>query len=447
MREVWKKLLPVLKIWGLYIKALGKWLLVAAVTGLLSGLLGSAFHICVDRATQLRAEQPWLLLCLPAAGLLIVAIYHLTHTERLSTNSIIEEVQSGRGLSLGLIPAIFLSTVLTHLCGGSAGREGAALQLGGTVGFETGKLLRLDDRDLRTATMAGMAAFFAALFGTPLTATVFAMSVISVGLLYHAALLPCLTASLTAYWVSRMLGVEPTRFAVAAPEVSAGLMLRVAALAALCAFVSVLFCLTIHFFEAGAKKLLKNQWLRAAVGGAAVVALTWLCGSRDYNGAGMGVITAAIEQGRTAPWAFLLKLLFTAVTLSAGFKGGEVVPSFFVGACFACAVGPLLGIPAGFAAALGLVSVFCGAVNCPLSSIFLSVELFGSGGLLYFAVACALSFVLSGYVGLYSSQRILYDKLKARYINVHANAYHEGEAGQTSENGSVTEAPGGQNVK
>ena len=161
----------------------------------------------------------------------------------------------------------------------------------------------------------------------------------------------------------------------------------------------------------------------------------------------MDVITAAVEQGRAAPWAFLLKLLFTAVTLSAGFKGGEVVPSFFVGACFACAVGPLLGIPAGFAAALGLVSVFCGAVNCPLSSIFLSVELFGSGGLLYFAVACALSFVLSGYVGLYSSQRILYDKLKARYINVHANAYHEGEAAQAAENGSVTETPGGQNTK
>lgn len=419
--------LQYIKPWGIYIRALAKWLLVAAVTGLFSGLLGSAFHICVDRATQLRAASPWLVFCLPAAGLLICGIYRLTRTEGLNTNSIIEEVQTGRGLSLGLIPAIFFSTVLTHLCGGSAGREGAALQLGGTVGYETGSLLRLDDRDLRTATMTGMAAFFAALFGTPLTAAVFAMSVISVGLLYHAALLPCLAASLTAYGVSRLLGVEPTRFTVAAPELEPVMLLRVAALAILCAFVSVLFCGVIHLFEAGAKKLVKNQWLRAVAGGAAIAALTLFCGTGDYNGAGMDVISAAIEQGRAAPWAFLLKLLFTAVTLSTGFKGGEVVPAFFVGSTFACAAGPLLGVPAGFAAAVGLVTVFCGAVNCPLSSIFLAVELFGSSGLLYFALACALSFVFSGYDGLYSSQRIMYDKLKAKYINVHTNSYHESE--------------------
>ncbi len=431
MRDRFKWFFPLVRLWGLYLRALGKWLLVAAVTGVFSGLLGSAFHICVDGATRLRAAQPWLLFALPAAGLLIVGIYRLTRTEGLSTNSILEEVQSGRGLSLNLIPAIFFSTVLTHLCGGSAGREGAALQLGGTVGFETGKLLRLDDRDLRTATMAGMAAFFSALFGTPLTATVFAMSVISVGLLYHAALLPCLTASLTAYGVSRLLGVAPTRFTVAAPALSLGMLLRVAGLAALCAFVSVLFCGTIHFFEAWMKKVLKKPALRAFAGGLALVGLTLLCGTTDYNGAGMDLIAAAVEQGQAAPWAFLLKLLFTAVTLGAGFKGGEVVPSFFVGAAFACAAGPLLGIPAGFAAAVGLVSVFCGAVNCPLSSILLSVELFGSDGLLYFALACALSFVLSGYDGLYSSQRIMYDKLKARYINVHANAYHEGEQVET----------------
>ena len=142
----------------------------------------------------------------------------------------------------------------------------------------------------------------------------------------------------------------------------------------------------------------------------------------------MGVITAAVEQGRAVPAAFLWKMVFTALTLSVGFKGGEVVPSFFIGATFGCVVGPLLGIPAGFAAAVGLVSVFCGAVNCPLSSIFLAVELFGAEGLLAYALACGLSFVLSGYSGLYSSQRILYDKLKARYIDVHTNAHHEGEA-------------------
>ena len=147
----------------------------------------------------------------------------------------------------------------------------------------------------------------------------------------------------------------------------------------------------------------------------------------DYNGAGSSVIHRAVEQGMASPFAFLLKILFTAVTLSAGFKGGEVVPSFFIGACFGCAVGPLLGIPAGFAASVGLICVFCGAVNCPIASTFLAVELFGAEGMLYYALACALSYMLSGYNGLYSSQRILYDKLKAQFIDVHTNAYHEGE--------------------
>ncbi len=141
----------------------------------------------------------------------------------------------------------------------------------------------------------------------------------------------------------------------------------------------------------------------------------------------MDLITAAVEQGTARPEAFLLKILFTAVTLSAGFKGGEVVPSFFVGATFGCVAGPLLGIPAGFAAALGLAAVFCGATNCPLASIFLSVELFGDGGLLYFALVCGISYMLSGYNGLYSSQTIVYSKLKAQYINVRTNAYHAGE--------------------
>ena len=156
------------------------------------------------------------------------------------------------------------------------------------------------------------------------------------------------------------------------------------------------------------------------------MALTHLCGTTDYNGAGMEVIAAAVEEGQARPLAFLLKIVFTSITLAAGFKGGEVVPSFFVGAAFGCAVGPLLGLPAGFAAAIGLVAVFCGAVNCPLASIFLSVELFGDGGLLYFALACGISYMLSGYNGLYSSQTILYSTLKAEYINVHTNAHHAG---------------------
>ncbi|SFP40009.1 H+/Cl-antiporter ClcA [Oscillibacter sp. PC13] len=425
-KERGKKFLDWVVHTKLYIQALAKWLLLAVVTGTCCGIIGSLFHIGVHKVTQLRAEHPWLLWCLPLAGLAIVAFYKLTGTEGQGTNDIIDEVHHGKGLSIGLLPAIFLGTVLTHLCGGSAGREGAALQMGGTIGYHAGRLCNLDDRDLRTATMAGMAAFFSALFGTPLGATMFAIMVISVGVFYHAALIPCLTASLVAFWVSLAMGVEPTRFTVAAPMLEAGMMTRVAILAALCALVSILFCNTIHFAEHQMQKHIPNPWVRVMAGGLAVVALTYLAGSTDYNGAGMEIVTAAIEQGVANPEAFLLKTLFTAVTLAAGFKGGEVVPSFFVGATFGCVVGPLLGIPAGFAAALGLAAVFCGATNCPMASTFLAIELFGDGGLLYLAVTCGISYMLSGYNGLYSSQTILYSKLKAQYINVRTNHHHAG---------------------
>lgn len=411
---------------GLYLSTLLKWLFVSGVTGVVCGVIGSLFHIGVHQAAMLLGQHRWLLLCLPVSGLVIIGFYKLTRTEGLGTNDIIEAVHEGKELPVWLLPAIFVATVLTHLCGGSAGREGAALQMGGTIGQSVGRRLGLDDKDLRIATLGGMAAFFSALFGTPLTAALFAIMVISIGVLYHAAFVPCLTAALTAFGVSQLMGVEPTRFSVTAPAVETFTFFRVAALAALCAVVSILFCNTIHKAEHLMKKWLPNPWIRVAAGGAAIVVLTLLVGSMDYNGAGMGVITAAVEQGTAHPAAFLLKLLFTAITLAAGFKGGEVVPSFFVGATFGCVAAPLLGLPAGFGAALGLVSVFCGATNCPVASTVLSVELFGADGLLYFALSCGISYMLSGYNGLYSSQTILYSKLKAQYINVRTNAHHAG---------------------
>ena len=427
MHRIWELLRKKAYRISLYIRALVKWILVSGITGILCGVLGSAFHLGVDYVTGLRLNHPWLLWLLPAAGLAIAGIYGLFSVQGQSTNNIINEVQTGKGLKLNLIPAIFLSTLLTHLCGGSAGREGAALQMGGTIGFEVGKLLHLDDRDLRTVTIAGMAAFFSALFGTPLAATVFAMAVISVGLLYHAALIPCLIASLTAYGVAGFFHILPTHFAVSAPLLALPMLLRVACLAALCGILSAVFCDSLHLVEHWLMWALPNLYVRAAVGGILLVCLSILFPSGDYNGTGTAVIVRAIEGGQAVPWAFLLKILFTSLTLAAGFKGGEVVPCFFIGACFGCVAGPLLGIPAGFAAAVGLICVFCGAVNCPIASTFLAVELFGAEGLMYFALACALSYMLSGYNGLYSSQRILYDKLKAKYIDVHTNAHLEGE--------------------
>ena len=401
---------------GQYAVTLLKWMVLGGVIGLVGGIIGSLFHIGVDTATQVRLAHPWVLYLMPVGGLAIVGLYRLTKTEGKGTNDIIASVHFGEQVPGLLVPVIFVSTVITHLCGGSAGREGAALQIGGGIGYQAGRLLRLGEKDLPLATLCGMSGVFAALFGTPLTATVFALEVISVGVLYYAGLVPCLTAALTGYLLSVLMGVPPTRFTVTVPGLEVRTMLLVIVLALLCAVVSILFCRGLHGVEHLMKRTLKNPYLRVGVGAAVLIGLTLLTNG-DYNGAGMEVIGRAIA-GQADPWAWVWKLLFTAITIGCGFKGGEVVPSFFVGAAFGCVAAGWLGLPAGFGAAMGLVSVFCGAVNCPLASIILSVELFGSGDLLYFAMACSISYLISGYCGLYSSQTILYSKLRAEFINV-----------------------------
>ena len=392
-----------------------QWFFLAIPTGLICGLVGTLFHLSVERVTELRADQPWLLFLLPAAGLLITALYKATKCEGVGTNNVIRAVQSGEPVSILLVPAIFLGTVLTHLCGGSAGREGAALQMGGSIGWNVGTLLHLKDHDRRTATISGMAAFFSALFGTPLTAALFAMMVEDVGLTFTSAFVPAFTSALIAYGCSLAFGIAPTHFAITAPELTVWSAFLVILLGFACAAVSRLFCGLLHFMEHKVPQLLPNPWLRIFVGGVAVIAFSYLFGVGRYNGAGMGVITAAVEQGEALPWDFLCKIFLTALTLSCGFKGGEVVPSFFVGATFGCVFGPLLGLPAGFAAAVGLISVFCGATNTLIPSILLAYELFGGAGLELIALGCGVCYMLSGTHGLYSSQLFVTEKLLSEY--------------------------------
>ena len=394
-----------------------QWFFLAIPTGLICGLVGTLFHLSVERVTELRADQPWLLFLLPAAGLLITALYKATKCEGVGTNNVIRAVQSGESVSILLVPAIFLGTVLTHLCGGSAGREGAALQMGGSIGWNVGTLLHLKDHDRRTATISGMAAFFSALFGTPLTAALFAMMVEDVGLTFTSAFVPAFTSALIAYGCSLAFGIAPTHFAITAPELTVWSAFLVILLGFACAAVSRLFCGLLHFMEHKVPQLLPNPWLRVFVGGVAVIAFSYLFGVGRYNGAGMGVITAAVEQGEALPWDFLCKIFLTALTLSCGFKGGEVVPSFFVGATFGCVFGPLLGLPAGFAAAVGLVSIFCGATNALIPSILMGFELFSGAGLELIALGCGICYMLSGHHGLYSSQTFVTNKLRSEYMS------------------------------
>ena len=394
-----------------YWKILLKWGLLGALMGVIGGLLGAGFHHALHFVTHIRQENPWLVWLLPVAGLGSVGIYRLFWLNKnRGTNEIIDAVLKGEKLNPLIAPVIFLATSITHLFGGSAGREGAALQLGGATASALGRVFRLPENERTVMTMAGMSAVFAGLFGTPLTATFFCMEFASVGTIFSPALLPCYLAAFLASRVSAALGVHaevfyldeavPFTFAVGAQTL---------ALAVLVGVLGILMCLTLHEAEHLAAKKLPNPWVRIAVGGLLLAVLTALVGDHRYNGAGMDMALKAVA-GNADWFDFAVKLLFTAVTLSAGFKGGEIVPTFCIGATFGCVVGSLLGLDAGIAGALGLVGLFCAVTNSPFASIMLSIEMFGSANMYLFAFVCVITFVISGNWGLYASQVIRFSK-------------------------------------
>ena len=416
-----------------------KWLVFAGISGVLCGGVATAFYYAFDAVTGLRDANPWLLWLLPLGGVAIVLLYRVCGMEGdRGTNFVLVAVREDQPLRLRTAPLVFAATMLTHLCGGSSGREGAILQIGGSISSKIGHWMGLNDKDRRIITMCGMSAAFSALFGTPLTAAMFAMEVTSVGVLYYAAIVPCVLSAIIGLWVARFFGVPGTAFDLAGvPDLTPLTLVQVIGMGILFAALSILFCRLMHAAPKIYDRFLPRPVLRAAVGGAVVIGLTflvwlWNPGTYDYNGAGEAVIHAAIG-GQARPEAFFLKMLFTTITLGAGFKGGEIVPVFFTGATFGCTVAPLLGLHPSFGAGLGMVSVFCGVTNCPLTSLLLSLELFAGDSygmftgqsLGLFAVSIGVSYMLSGYYGLYSEQKIVYSKLKPEFINKKANEHEQ----------------------
>lgn len=408
--------------WGYRLRrnggAFARWCLFAVVIGLVVGVVGAAFHTALGWAETMREAHGWLLYLLPVVGVFIAFWYRRADMplER-GTNFILTAVRQNHQVRLRLAPSIFVTSILTHLCGGSAGREGAAIQLGGAISGNIGHWMRLDDKDKRTITMCGMAAGFAALFGTPLAASVFAMEVISVGVMYYAALFPCVLAAVIAHQVALALGGETTAFVLSGlPQQTDPLLLaQLVLFGVACAVLSAVVCIVFHRIGHLFKRYFTNPYQCIAVGGLAVVVLSLLLGTRDYNGAGMAVIERAV-QGEAAYPAFFIKLVLTAITIGVGYKGGEIVPVLFIGATFGAAYGGFFGLAPSFAAALGMTAVFCGVTNSPLTSILLAFELFGGEGLALFALVISVSYMLSGYYGLYSEQKILYSKMRPQFI-------------------------------
>ena len=333
------------------------------------------------------------------------------------TNLVISTLHAESQIPFRMAPLIFVATIATHLFGGSAGREGAALQLGGSIGNQLGRWFKLDEDDTRLIVMCGMSAAFASIFGTPLAAVIFVMEVSSVGIMQYAAFVPCMFASLVASSFATAMGVHAEAFTIAEPvDFALVPALLIAGLGILCAIISMIFCQILHSTGHALKKYLPNPYIRIVVASLAIIGLTMLLQTSAYSGAGVNLIEEAFA-GEAPKLAFIWKIIFTAITLGAGFKGGEIVPSFCIGATFGCLFGTLTGLSPSLCAAVAMVSVFCGVTNCPIASLIIGFELFGFDSMKFLLIGVALSYMLSGYSGLYSEQTIMYSKFKTQLIN------------------------------
>lgn len=396
-----------------------KWSAVAIVCGLFVGSISTLFSFLMSCATDFREQNDYILLFLPLGGIVTVFLYSVfRYKNDKGTNLVLSTIHAKTEMPFRMAPLIFITTIITHLFGGSAGREGAALQLGGSLGNQLGRWLRFDDADKRVVVLCGMNAAFSAVFGTPMAAVVFSLEVGSVGVMYYAALVPCVFSSLIASYFSAFFGLKESAFLpLAFPSLTILSAVETIILSILCALLSIAFIVFLRSTGDLFRRYLKNPYLRIFLAGSVIVLLSLLLQTRDYNGAGIAVIARAVNDGEAVPYAFLLKMLFTAITIEAGFRGGEIVPSFFIGATFGCTFGHLVGFSPSVCAAIGLIALFCGVTNCPVTSLLISFELFGAGGIYYYMITVAVSYFMSGYYGLYQDQTIVYSKYRTRFLN------------------------------
>lgn len=396
-----------------------RWIILAVITGFVVGGVGIGFVKGLGLANNFRTEHPEIILGLPLAGLALVFLYKISNYENdKGTNLVISTLHAESQIPFRMAPLIFISTVTTHLFGGSAGREGAALQLGGSIGNQLGRWFRLDEDDTRLIVMCGMSAAFSAIFGTPLAAVIFAMEVASIGSMQYAAFVPCMFASLIASTFATAMGCHAEAFTITEPvDFAVVPALWIVLLGILCALVSILFCQALHTSGHLFKKYFKNPYIRIVVGALAIIILTIILQTSAYSGAGVNLIEEAF-LGEAPKTAFIWKIIFTAITLGVGFKGGEIVPSFCIGATFGCLFGSLVGLSPSLCAAVGMVAVFCGVTNSPITSLVIGFEMFGFDCMKYLLIGVAISYMLSGYTGLYSEQTILQSKYKTKEINI-----------------------------
>ncbi|MBW9461313.1 voltage-gated chloride channel family protein [Kluyvera sp. EC_51] len=385
-----------------------QWLLLAVVIAALVGSASALFLFSLDWATATRLQHHWLILLLPFAGFAVGWIYlRLGRSVEAGNNLILEEVHSpANTIPLRMAPLVFIGTVVSHLFGASVGREGTAVQMGASIADRFTPLLGLDNDARRMVLMAGVSAGFSSVFGTPLAGAIFGLEVMAIGRMHYTAIFPCLVAAVVADQVGLMWGVHHTHYAMSSiPAMSAWVLGSVIVAGCCFGLASRVFADATHLIGGMMKKRIAYAPLRPFIGGAVVAAAVYLLHADRYIGLGIPVIVDAFQHP-LAPWDFLGKLIFTVTSLGSGFKGGEVTPLFYVGATLGNALAPLLHLPFAFLAGLGFVAVFAGAANTPIASTLMAIELFGADIGVYAAMACVVAYLVSGYTGIYRSQRV-----------------------------------------
>ncbi|MCQ4086367.1 voltage-gated chloride channel family protein [Saccharibacillus sp. JS10] len=392
-------------LWSTFVK----WIMLGGAVGVLAGTASAFFLHSLDAVTDLRMKHGWLLFLLPLGGALVSYLYlKFGRNSAKGNNLILEQIADGQEkIPLRMAPLVLFGTLVTHLFGGSAGREGTAVQMGGSLAEWLGERIKINAADRKILLMCGISGGFGSIFGTPLAGTIFGLEVLAIGLISHRALLPCFTASFVGDLIAtRFWGAHHIHYTIGnVPSVQMSIVLKVVIASILFGLVSLLFSELTHALKRGFTFLFKNPMLKSAVGGLIIIALVAFTGTRDYLGLGLPLIQQSFE-GEVSPFAFIGKLLFTSVTLGAGFQGGEVTPLFAIGATMGHTLAGWLGIYAPFLAALGFIAVFCGATNTPIACFVMGIELFGSQAAVYLFIACIVSYLFSGHSGIYTSQRI-----------------------------------------